>query len=256
MTSNNGRTNGRLQRPELSRDRPIRSFSTLFGPPAEPTGAKSGETTTADQGNGPPQDSVDRGVSTGYRVIEEYLQRGQRAAKAASSPPSPDPASEVPRSAKLTERMFQYASDFAAVWLELMQTLMLANPAVQSQQGASVGPFAVGEEHRKAPSNERGAHPEASLSCAVEIDSRRPVEVSWEIRPEAASADLSVHHLQAADAAAPLLAGASLSRVAHGGRFVLRLKVADDQPAGTYTGLVVDRATNLPAGALVVRISG
>ena len=60
------------------------------------------------------------GVDLGYRVIEEYMQQGQAFARAVF--PTGAPAG-LPDPRKLNERIFKYASDLAAAWLEYVQTL-------------------------------------------------------------------------------------------------------------------------------------
>jgi hypothetical protein len=59
-------------------------------------------------------------VDLGYRVIEEYMQQGQAFARAVF--PS-GAAAGLPDPRKLNERIFKYASDLAAAWLEYVQTL-------------------------------------------------------------------------------------------------------------------------------------
>jgi hypothetical protein len=114
----------RYKRPDLERSQPVRSFRGVFGPPSTPqTPAAAGGVDTAaaaPNGSEPRQPGVPLGVDLGYRVIEEYMQQGQAFARAVF--PSGAPAG-LPDPRKLNERIFKYASDLAAAWLEYVQTL-------------------------------------------------------------------------------------------------------------------------------------
>ena len=63
-----------------------------------------------------------------------------------------------------------------------------------------------------------------------------------------------VHALHAGDPALPPLTGVRFGTDEDGGAAVLQLDIADTQPAATYTGVVVDAATNQPRGTLSVRL--
>src|SRR5438128_6977170 len=71
-------TKKRVRRPEPDRTGPIRNWSALFGaPPArapEDEGAAEARPTSLGE-------AVSRSVELGYRVVDEYVRQGQRAAQ-------------------------------------------------------------------------------------------------------------------------------------------------------------------------------
>src|SRR4029078_138772 len=98
-----------------AREQPIRNWSTLFGPAKAAAGRQG---VSDDDSETFARDAFSHGVKTGYKVIDEYLRRGQVSASTTSSAGASEPAAAA-NPAKLTERMFQYASDLGSVWLEL-----------------------------------------------------------------------------------------------------------------------------------------
>jgi hypothetical protein len=196
---------------------------------------------------------VPAGVDLGYRVIEEYMRQGQDFARSMWSPSGTlDPATMDPR--RLTERMFQYASDLAATWLEFVQATMAGAPASGSGAPAPRPPTMGGFDiHRPAPEGPPAPPGESKdLLVSVDVSATQRVEVSVDLRPAAATT-LAVHDLRAAEAGAPRIAGVTVERQADE-RWLVRVVVPDGQPAGTYSGLIVDRETNLPKGTLAVRV--
>jgi hypothetical protein len=255
----------RVSRPPLDRHEPIRAFGGVFGPPT------SGPNSAGKQGGTPsPVDPVSRGVDLGYRVIDEYMRQGQAFAK--NLWPGTAPGGIVPPDPqKLMERMYQYASDLAAVWLEYAQATMGQMPF--SPPGASrprapdtphVGGFDIGSAQRPKPdANAKDAEgaraprasPEAP-SVSVDIISTRRAEVTVDLKPGSAAAALSAHDLRAGDPQLPRISGVIVEGQAAQNRVTVRLRLPDDLPAGTYVGLIVDNETNLPMGMLSVRVPG
>jgi hypothetical protein len=131
----------RFKRPELERSEPVRSFRGMFGPPTSTTAQAAASSSE------PPPAAVPLGVDLGYRVIEEYLQQGQAFARAVF--PSGAPTG-LPDPRKLNERLFKYASDLAAAWLEYVQALSgpagaaWSPPGAPHAHGSAAGPAADG----------------------------------------------------------------------------------------------------------------
>src|SRR5580698_1864216 len=127
------------KKPDLDRREPIRAFGGVFGPSGEDRAARESSTKES-SGKGAAQssgtDPVSRGVDLGYRVIDQYMRQGQAFAQAGwplgskGAPAAADPQ-------KLTERMYQYASDLASVWFEYAQTMGGQPPGVPAAGGAS-----------------------------------------------------------------------------------------------------------------------
>ncbi len=242
----------RPKRPELDRSQPIRNWSTLFGPPTAP---KPGSPV----GN----DAVSSGVETGYRVIDEYVRQGQEFAQKVWAPlGSVGGLGADPQ--KLTERMFQSASDLASGWLQFMQTAMPTAPFATATSAATpprpegpVGGFDIGSSQPAGGGVKQDAATGESASSpvvSVEIDSKKRAELFVDLKPGAAQLKLAAHDLRATDSTLPRIGGIVCETHPSENRVAVRVKIPPKQPAGTYSGLVVDDATNLPRGTLSVRV--
>jgi hypothetical protein len=88
----------------------------------------------------------------------------------------------------------------------------------------------------------------------LDLSTTRPVEVSLDLSPDAELADLVVQDLSSFDGGGkPSIAGPALEAGA-GGRLILRLSVAPDQPPGTYLGMILDRTYAEQRGTLRVLV--
>jgi hypothetical protein len=242
-------TESRFKRPELPRSEPRRSFSGVFGPGiAPPTAA----------------DGVKRGVDLGYRVIEDYLRQGQTAARGMfdGSPAQAGDASERDPQ-RLAERMIQYASDLAAVWFEYVRVVGGPRPAAAGPAAASgeTPPFDIEPPAPVPPSPLREARPDPSEAfpatrIALALTSKQPTEVIVDLKPGSAALALSAHDLRARDAGIPRIAGVVIATDPAADLVKIQIAVPDDQPLATYTGVILDDATNLPRGTLSLRVIG
>jgi hypothetical protein len=254
----------RHKRPELDRFGPIRRFGGVLGRDGAPWTESRSE---RDPSSPRP---VARAVELGYSVIEEYIRQGQAFARSAGSQRGPEgPAAPDPR--RLTERMYQYASDLAAVWLEYAQTTMGQTRPPGAEPGSPPGPhppaphvggFDIGSDSAPtrssvAPASGSDTTDRAPLDApgvSIDIVSKRRAEVTVELKPGSVHAALSVHDLRPRDPRLPRISGVTIDAKPSENRVVVRLDVPDDRPAGTYTGLVVDSVSNLPQGTLSVRV--
>lgn len=222
----------RVTRPVPERTGPIRSWSTLLG--AGPVA------------RGPDQpgatDVVSQAVSLGYRVVEEYLRQGERAARVLGG--RTDGVATGSRDVQdLTARMAQYVQDFLGLWIELVELAAagttLRRPAPPATNGAAPPPAAP------VPTSP------SLMRVRLEVASARAVEVTVDLRSEASSAPLVVHDLRAAALDLPRLTGVVLEP---GDPPCLRLRVGNDQPAGVYHGVIVELPTSRAVGTVTVRV--
>jgi len=251
----------RPKRPTPERTQPIRSWSTLFAvptaedaqagpdpdsPPSEPRGAAL-------------NDVVSRSVDLGYRVIDEYIRQGQKAARRLNdrSFGTQAVASDLQ---ELGMRMTQYASDFAAVWLEFVQLAATRNGA---------GGAAATADSPVQPSEASGTHPPASppqasgqveaaaaelMRMRIEVVATQLTDVSLDIHPSAARRPLVVHALRAVEPDKPRLTEVTVDAGSEDEPPRLRIRVPAGQPAGVYSGLIIDRQTSRPVGTVSVRV--
>jgi len=235
----------RTKRPSLDRTQPIRSWSTLLGVPggsgADPADAAAGD------GKHPSrlEDAISRSVELGYRVVDDYIQQGQRAAQRMSA--GTLTAEAVASEAQdLGGRIARYASDFFGAWVELLDLAAAGSAARQAAPAASA------PQSGTSPSPEPPPARRAAAGLRVQVVAARPVEVALDLRPERVSGPLRAHELRSADARKPRLADVTIHADGAGATPVLRIGVPDGHPAGAYEGLLLDEATNRPVGSVRV----
>ena len=237
----------RITRPEPARTEPLRSWSALF---AGPVGAARGGA------GGSLGEVVSRSVDLGYRVVDEYVRQGQKAARRVSER-TWEPDAMARDAQDLMARMMQYGSDFMAVWVELME---LTTGGVPWMQGAVPGWPARRATNGHDPEPGPEAPPAADVPAsgraqvAVEVASKQPAEVTVDVAADVDADALVVHALREADAKKPRLRDVGLRRRTPGGSLVLTLRVPDRQPAGMYNGMIVDTTTSRPVGTVSVRL--
>lgn len=234
----------RRTRPSLDRTQPVRSFSGVLG-----AAATAGAATAAAPGDGAPrprvEEAVSRSVELGYRVIDDYIRQGQRAAQrlGAGQLTAEVVASEVN---DLGARIARYASDFFGAWMELLELAAAGSAARQAGNGAptaAAAPAAASAERR----------PPTALR--VEVIASRPVHVETDFRGDRVTGAVRAHDLRSADPKKPRLGDVEVLTDGPAGAAVLRVRVPDDHPDGTYDGLLIDAATNRPVGAVRVVVS-
>lgn len=210
----------RPRRPEPERVRPIRNWSTLF------KADESGDASAAEPG------PVGEGVRLGYRVIEDYLRYGEQMARSLSGGPYGSIlGGDLMQD--LVERTARTASEWMSLWL--------------SQLSAVAG---TGSNGSAAPG---GAGNGAGCPIRLCVDSRLPLEVSYELKPVAPEQSLVCHPLHPAQGdAAPLRQIALDSRA---GVARLSVEVPDDQPAGVYSGVIVDASSGEVRGTVSVEVA-
>jgi hypothetical protein len=233
-----------LHREDPQRTEPLRQWSTLYrspdsgsapdaaGPPPEP---EQGETWN---------DVVAEGVAVGYRVLEEQLRQGQRVAEQIGDA-SYGPAAMTGDVREATERMVRYSADLVALWLDFVNATF--------GNGDLLRAFSAGWPPAAGTAAPMPAA--APPAVSIEIASRRPLRVSLDLKPGATARPLAAHPLRALEADTPALAELTFERGGDGGSLALRIRVPEAQPAGIYTGVVVDRGTGEPLGTVTARLS-
>jgi len=234
----------RRKRPSLDRTTPLRSWPGLLmggtGTPEASNGSPAFAATRAGLG-----DAVSRSVELGYKVVDEYIQQGQRAAQRLSEGKlnAETVANEVN---DLGGRIARYASDFFGAWVELLE-LAATGSAVRRAEGNGFGAA-------KAPAAAPPARRASTHGVRFEVVASRPVEVALDLRAERLTGDVRAHELRSADPKKPRLTDVGIT-ADPGKPPVLRLRVPDEQPEGAYEGLLIDGGTNRPVGSIRAVVS-
>lgn len=250
----------RIKRPKLERNQPIRSWSTLFDVPgAEATQADSKPGPAAHQAHGVSlNDVVSRSVDLGYRVVDEYIRRGQQAARRINER-SYDVQAITGDVQELGVRTLQYASDFAALWLDLVQRAATDSALFRPQAAADSTKAPAADDAAKEDSPRAAPGPATErvqpVRVKIEVAAAQPTEVTLDLRPDATDCQLIVHALRAVDPDKPRLSDVGIRAGADGEPATLWIRVPPGQPAGVYSGVIVDGQSSRPVGTLSLRIA-
>lgn len=271
----------RQKRPEPERTGPIRSFSdyarqgiqntggtgadgadgvTREAPnesnaPSEATSETTSETTSqAKTGSGESAaDGATGAVNLGYRVIDEYIRQGQRAAQqlglGIGLGTGPGAASFQTLSERILRDGLLWLEHVAKVWSTLDPPSALGQ--LSGRQASAPG-TATGARD-SAPEATLATAPTATAGIIVEVSSRAPAEVELELRASATGRTLGVQDLRTPQG--DDLRGCRLSGGSGGYPWRVAVRVPDRQMPGLYTGVVFDRADESVQGTLSVRIS-
>jgi hypothetical protein len=193
-------------------------------------------------------------------VIDDYLRRGQQAARDLWSGPGLTEGMRDPR--QLAGRMLQYATDMSAGWVELVSAVMMNGGQLPAPTGQAPVQFDLGGGRPvgRAPAGPRAAAEQpapGNVQLAVQVQSSRAVKVAVDLQPQAAEAALAVHELRpeaSSGSRRPRIGGVVVAREADG-RLVVQLKVPSRQPAGVYSGAIIDQGSSLACGRVTVTVT-
>jgi hypothetical protein len=235
----------RAHRPDPARIRPQRNLSNLWqssgtatadADPADPI--SGGQAQSGPRGSDP----VREGVKIAYRVIERYITEGRRAAQQFNKRPYDSKVStDVVR--ELFERIVRLQSEMVPLWIEALGTF------VRSEASAVASPA-----NGHATPHANSTPPSTPTTISLEIISTRPARVSLELSPSADGRELMTHGLRAVDPSKPPLTDISFLPAREPGRGTLRIRLTENQPPGTYSGVIVDREKGEACGTLSVRV--
>jgi hypothetical protein len=187
-------------------------------------------------------DTVSKGVRLGYSVIEDQIRRGRQAAgqiglrSAAGSGLGGDVGD-------IGQRLLSFSTDLGAFYMDLVDMAMRLPQRSDRRRDAE--PSAGGT---------RSAEGEAA-AIAIDIEATGRSRVTLDLREGTASSELRVPALYALEGGSAPLTAIRFER-ADGEPATLRIRVPEDQPPGTYTGVVVDGRTNEPKGTLSIKLAG
>jgi hypothetical protein len=166
---------------------------------------------------------IAEGVGLAYKVAEEQIRAGQRAAEQMrdGSYTSGDWQRDVTTQ---IDRLISVSRELGVVIMDVLATAFRAS-----------------------------ATPAAAPKFVLRVRSRRDAEVDYKPLPTPEGFEPVVLPLYALDSRSPPITKVVIE--AREGRAVLRVDIPDDQPPGSYAGVVVDAATGVPGGTICVRLS-
>ncbi len=273
----------RVRRKDPERSAPIRDWSNMFrSPGAQGAAAPSADSAAAGiQVNNSTHEGVASGsaavstaavqaatvseearvgIETAYRVIDEHLQEGRRAAQAQSGRgggagpgafATAGPAGVGIAAESIQEMVAQgirFYSSFAPLWVSLVNSI--ANSAVVRDNvagGISAAPLALAPMPRSTTA--MGPAP-----IIIEIASTRMTRVTVDLAPHAGPPNLAIGGLHALESEKPPLKEIALTIEPGSNRAVVRIRVPESQPAGVYSGVIVDSESGEPRGTIALRI--
>lgn len=242
----------RLHRPNPQRTGPIRNWSTLYRRSdswATRDGLASAGKKTAREGA---EGDSRYGVEIGYRVVEEHIREGRSAAEEINNRDyARDYASKAGAEdiSSLFQRALRYSTDIVPMWLELLNSVAASRRWRSSLE--SIRPIVEGVFGKGAAGNGAG---QAGSSVSIEITSDRPTRVDVDLGTGTEKLPLMTYGLLARDPGTPPLRDIEFVRGNHRQRRCVRVSISADQPAGTYSGTIVDSESGEVCGSLTVRI--
>lgn len=186
---------------------------------------------------------LENGVRTAYAVIDEYMRRGQDAARDIFNDPNRrgamnDERSNFPGGYNPSNPMAMFAEQ----WMTAMRAW--------SQAWSS---FAPGGAWPMPGMNPFAPSAAQSPTVTVKVSSSSPVEVTANLHPSQDSATLIADPLRAEGFTAPDIAAPEIAREA--GAVSVTVKVGPKQHAGRYRSIIRRKADGSAAGDLTVVVA-
>jgi hypothetical protein len=266
----------RLHRNDPARLTPVRNWSNLFrGAGARvPAAAQMSTPPTPTLFAAEPVGEEARlGIENAYRVIDEHLQEGRRAAQARAdnSPPMPpggfDSAALSSVQMDVTTESIQEAVaqgirfyvSLAPLWTSVINSFANSPGTPNSSPNGSFAPDPVAPLARPplARVNPVAATKPTIIAPApsiIEVASARMTRVTVDLTPPANGARLATTGLHAIEPSHPPLTDISFTYDAGSSLYIVRIRVPDTQPAGIYNGVIVDTDSREPRGTITLRL--
>lgn len=234
----------RLRRKDPVRVGPLRNFANLYRPTGlsnDKSDSESPVSLKQARGQAGGESKPSEGVGLAYRVIEKYLNDGLRTAEQLNAQPYGTRPMAAPLQ-ELIDRMLRYQADMVPLWLDLLGSLVRADPAAP-----------VYSRRPDARGMTNGVLTNSKFS--IETASRQPVEVSLDLQLNSEHIALATPGLHALDSRKPALTDIRFVPATSRNRAKLSIRIPTRQPAGVYSGVVIDRASGDTRGTLSIRVA-
>ena len=233
---------------------PIRNPSTYFRDSKSWQEQENKTAQTQSEKPGPSDsmdDVVTHGVKLGYEVIEKYLRQGQKVAEEMRNG-SHSGISNGDDWEKVVGNMLRLYRDMSGFWIDAVEVIM-RSPEFLSNFMGIIGSNGNGNSPKTEKEPNQSVNGK-NMKVAVEIVSKRRAQVTLDLRPHPFQGVLHVHTLHASDPHIPPLTNVAFRMDSDVTVPVLALNIPEEQPAATYTGVVVEEKTNEARGTICVRL--
>ena len=272
----------RIRREDPDRAAPVRDWANLFrsaassstpftngsvkrGPTDEMTvaGAANGPASASNPAApGPVSEEAQIAIENAYRVVDEHLQEGRRAAHsrkdgARMSAPGAFPAASVNAAGigltveniqAMVAEGLRFYSTLAPLWTTLFNSIATAATAASAPD---TGLAAASLARPPMPGNTTTM---AAEPIIVELASNRMTRVTIDLVPHVNPTKLATSGLHSIVPDCPSIKDLTFIVDSHSNRPVVRIRVPEDQPVGSYNGVIVDADSGDPRGTIALRI--
>jgi hypothetical protein len=257
-----GRRSERLKRADSDREAPHRSVTGHIKRNAR---SRKGKNTASDKPKSSVKESVSAAISDmvqlSSEVIEEQIRAGQTAAERLRDglANSKELSTDV---TMLVENLVATTRDVAATWLDLLSIVVRSigtqkpapgggtprpTPGTKTEVGSSGG--------AKTVSSVTPADPAISaIPPLIVVKGVRVKDVKLDLKPHSPHFVPIVHQLLAKDPE-HRLTGVKFEASPDESRLIVTVTVPRDQPAGIYSGTIVDSSSNEPGGTIGVTVA-
>ncbi len=186
----------------------------------------------------------------GYEVIDAQIKEGRRVAEQLSGQVSSGAGAYGSDSIRgMTDGFFRSFADLTTRWLEVMS----ASTGSATGAGTNASP-----NHHGGQPSQKGAESSTSSSTvpvAIEVDSKRPVTVTLDLRPGSQARALGNQPLLDPDPDKQPLRDVLFEPPGDDSPLTVRIRVPESHPAGAFSAVVFEREGGQPQGTLSVTIT-
>ena len=208
--------------------------------PGQPHGGGNGNGGGKGSEAGSISDLIKQAVDQGYQVIDQYLSEGKKAASLIR-----DGSYDVDQAQTDVLNLLMH-------WIDVAKELGVTGTKLLSAI-VSDSRLVPPPKPKQASASPRAARQDAVRQVAIETRSKKPVQVHFQLDSAAGLFEPFICDLYAADRTLPSLTGMKFV-IGTGKRPVLVIEVPEEQPAGTYTGAIVDASSHEGRGTVSVTV--
>jgi hypothetical protein len=201
-------------------------------------------------------------IENAYRVIDEHLQEGRRAAQermdqvrgsaAGALPTAPASLPGIGLAAENIEAMVaqgvSFYSTLAPMWVSVINSIATAATVMSPPDAAGLGAAPL------APPPMPRSPAVVAGPIIIELASARMARVTIDLVPHTNATKLITSGLHSIVPDCPPIKDVTFIVDSHSHRPVVRIRVPDDQPTGSYNAVIVDADSGDPRGTITLRI--